>query len=62
VKGTPPAVGIKLAGAISQSGGAFAPQLKLTRLAYPFAEVIVPLNVADAFTETLRDELLMANE
>jgi hypothetical protein len=62
VKGTPPAVGIKLGGAISQTGGAFPAQLKLTTLAYPFTEVIVPLNVADAFTEALRGELLIANE
>src|SRR6476620_9251809 len=61
VKGTPPAVGVTDVGAIVQVGGAPAPQVRFTGLAYPFAALSVPLNVAAWFAEADCGELLIAS-
>jgi len=62
VNGAPLAVGVTEAGDTVQVGGAPAPQLRFTGLAYEANAVSVPLSVADRFTIADAGELLMVSE
>ena len=57
----PAAVGVTDAGATVQVGGAPAPQVRFTTLAYPFTALSVPLNVADWLAVADCGELLIAS-
>jgi hypothetical protein len=59
VNATPPAVGVTDVGDMVQVGGAAAPQVRFTALAYPFSAFNVPLNVAVWFAGADSGELLI---
>ena len=61
VKDAPAAVGVTGVGATVQVGGAPAPQVRFTALAYPFTAFSVPLNVAVWFAVADCGELLIAS-
>ena len=56
-KDVPALDGTAVAGLTVQVGGARAPQLSVTVLAYPLTAVSVPLNCADEFTDVVSEEL-----
>lgn len=60
VNEAPEMLGVTLAGRATQLGGAPAPQLRLTGLAYPLIDVSVPLKTVDEFTCPVSKELGMA--
>jgi hypothetical protein len=61
VKVAPATVGVTEVGATVHVGGAPAPQVRFTALAYPFPAFNVPLNVADWFAVADCGELLTAS-
>lgn len=58
-KDVPALDGTAVAGLTVQVGGAMAPQLRVTALAYPLSAVSVPLNCAEEFTDAMTDGFVM---
>jgi hypothetical protein len=61
VKDAPPTVGVSDVGEMVHVGGAPAPQVRFTALAYPFTAFSVPLNVAGWLAAADCGELLIAS-